>query len=318
MIIKSLIVFSIIFNAIGLQGMSQKLDDAVVRDQSSVKKVVEASTTFEVPLPEIMARPKIEFGAPKAVANAKEYILVDSDTGTVLAGAGKNVRVPIASTTKIMSAVVALENYKLDDVITVSSKATSQVPSVAYLRTGEEMTVENMLYCMLIPSGNDAAYAIAEQMNDPQDQGISKFIDKMNEKAAMLGMKDTHYEDPSGLSAEGYSSVYDLFLITRYAFKNPVFRKIVSESAWTAKNINNNIYHALKQSNRLITDNYPGAIGVKTGFTPEAGHCLVGAATRDGHTLISIVINTFSTSPSASADESRRLLDWGFANVAWH
>jgi D-alanyl-D-alanine carboxypeptidase (penicillin-binding protein 5/6) len=277
--------------------------------------VAEASNLNNA-LPDILPLPTIKANAPKAVANATDYILVDANSGTILAGKNENVQVPIASTTKIMTATIALENYKLDDIATISSTATSQVPSVAYLQTGEQITIENLLNCMLIPSGNDAAYAVAEHMSGDTG-GTAKFVAKMNEKAKELGMTDTHYEDPAGLNSAGYSSPYDLYLITKYALQNPVFRQIVGRSSYTAKNVTGTIYHSLKQSNRLVTDFYPGAIGVKTGFTDEAGHCLVGAATRNGHTLISIVLKTYSTTPSASADEAERLLTWGFANTSW-
>ncbi|HPS40283.1 MAG TPA: D-alanyl-D-alanine carboxypeptidase family protein, partial [Candidatus Cloacimonadota bacterium] len=261
-------------------------------------------------------RPKIKLGALKSSANSKEYILVDADSGVILAQNGKSEKVPIASTTKIMTAIIALENYQLTDIATISTDAVSQVPSVAYLRTGEHMTVENLLNCMLIPSGNDAAYAVAEHMSDDTG-GTAKFVAKMNEKAKELGMADTHYEDPAGLNAEGYSTAYDLSIITKYALRNQTFRQIISKSSYVAKNTDGTIFHSLKQSNRLVTENYAGAIGVKTGFTPEAGHCLVGAATRNGHTLISIVLNTYSTTPDASAIEAKRLLDWGFQNTEW-
>lgn len=317
MIIKSLIILSILCNSIGLHGLSNKFDDAVVRDRAGEKKIVVASDENKIGLPDILPRPKIKLDALKASANALEYLLIDSDSGKVLAANGKNTKVPIASTTKIMSAVVALENYKLTDVATISSDAVNQVPSVAYLRVGEQINIDNLLNCMLITSGNDAAYAIAEHMNSGEDTGITKFVAKMNEKAKELGMDNTRYEDPAGLSAEGYSTAYDLYIITKYALRNPIFSQIVRRDSYVAKNTDSTIFHSVKQSNRLISENYLGAIGVKTGFTPEAGHCLVGAATRDGHTLISIVLNTFSTTPDASAIESKRLLDWGFQNTEW-
>ncbi len=315
MIIKSFIILSTVFSLLGLNSLADKFDQAIVRDWSGNKKEAVASAS-NFNLPDIMPLPKVKNNAPKITANGKYFLLADADTGKVLAKSGLNTVVPIASTTKIMTAVIALENYNLHDVATVSSKATSQVPSIAYLKTGEKITIENLLNCMLISSGNDAAYAIAEHMSE-ETGGIDLFVSKMNEKAKELGMKDTYYDDPAGLSSESKSTVYDLFLITKYALKNPVFQQIVKKSAFTAKNVDGTIFHSLKQSNRLITEYYPGAIGVKTGFTDNAGHCLVGAATREGHTLISIVLNTYANTPTASAEESRRLLDWGFNNITW-
>lgn len=318
MITKSLIIFSIILNMFGLTNPANKFDDAVIRDQANSKKTVSASENNLTDLPEISIRPIIKSSATNPTANAKHYVLVDLDSDEILAQSDKDARVPIASTTKIMTAIVALENYKLTDVATISETATTQIGADAYLRPGEKIDILNLLNCMLIKSGNDSAYAIAEYMNKPGETGIKSFVDKMNEKAKELGMNNTHYEDSSGLNTTGYSSAYDLYLATRHALKDQTFVSIVKKSSAVAKNVDSTIWHELNNSNRLVNEyQYPGAIGVKTGYMPEAGHCLVGAAKRDGHTLVAIVLDTFSDTASASADESRRLLDWGFNNIEW-
>ncbi|MFA4996386.1 MAG: D-alanyl-D-alanine carboxypeptidase family protein [Patescibacteria group bacterium] len=305
------------FNMIGLQGVADHIDSAVIRDKAQTKKEVIASNNSLV-LPDILPRPKIKPMATKATANARHYILADPDSGTIFAKNDADAQVPIASTTKIMSAVIALENYDLNDVATISTEASTQIGADAFLIPGEKITVENLLNCMLIKSGNDSAYAVAEHMSGDTG-GIDEFVKKMNEKARELDMNDTDYHDPAGLDVTGYSSARDLYIITKYALKFPKFREIVKKDHFAAKNVDGTIWHDLKQSNRLVAEyNYPGAIGVKTGYMPEAGHVLVGAAEREGHTLISIVINTYADTPSASADESRRLLDWGFNNIEWN
>ncbi|MCL5410293.1 MAG: D-alanyl-D-alanine carboxypeptidase [Patescibacteria group bacterium] len=317
MIIKSLIIASMFLNLLGLHGPADKFDAGVIRDRSNPRKEVIASNS-SLSLPDILPRPKIKPMAPKASANARHYILADPASGTIFAKNDADARVPIASTTKIMSAVIALENYQLDDVATISSEASTQVGADAFLLANEKITIESLLNCMLIKSGNDSAYAIAEHMNNSDEEGITKFINKMNEKAKELGMNNTDYHDPAGLDVTGYSSAHDLYLVTKYALKFPKIREIVKKDRFSVKNIDSTIWHDLKNSNRLVAEyHYPGAIGVKTGFMPEAGHVLVGAAERDGHTLISIVINTYADTPSASADESKRLLDWGFSNIIW-
>ena len=139
MVIKSLIILSLLFNSVGLHGLSAKLDDAVVRDRSGAEKVAGAASDVHIGLPDIMPRPKVRERALRASANAKQYLLIDADSGVVLAQNGKNTQVSIASTTKIMTAIVALENYELADVATISADATSQVPSVAYLKIGEKI-----------------------------------------------------------------------------------------------------------------------------------------------------------------------------------
>lgn len=338
MIVKSLIVLSIVLNFVGAHGVATKFDDAVIRDMAGSKKTVSASAD-NIKLPEILPRPLIKNDSPKLNINAKYYYLADEESGAMIAGSNYKVRVPIASTTKIMSAIVVLENYNLDEVVTVSTTASTQVGADAFLRPNEEITVLNLLHCMLIKSGNDSAYALAEHMNtkvnskeidsagviDGSDiydtntlKGVTAFVDKMNAKAKELGMVDTHYEDPAGLDVTGYSSAYDLYVATKYAMKNEVFREIVAKQSYVAKNVDNTIYHELKNSNRLVAEyQYQGALGVKTGYMPEAGHCLVGAASRNGHTFISVILNTYLDTPSASADESLKLLNWGFENVYW-
>lgn len=317
MIIKSLILSSIIFQSIGLTSLSDTFNNAVVRERVKPEKKVIASNEL-ISLPELSEKPEIKNFATEPKANARHYILADPDSGTIFAKFDQKTQVPIASTTKIMTAIVALENYNLDEVVTVSYEASVQVGADAFLLPNEKITVLNLLNCLLIKSGNDAAYALAEHINNDDETGTRKFIDKMNEKAVSLGMQNTKYDDPAGLNVSGYSTAYDLYLITKYALKNQTFSEIVNKKSESVSDTDKSTWHALKNSNRLVAEyQYPGAIGVKTGFMPEAGHCLVGAAKRDGHTLIAVVLSTYLDTPSASADEARRLLDWGFANIEW-
>ncbi|HOX41503.1 MAG TPA: D-alanyl-D-alanine carboxypeptidase family protein [bacterium] len=323
------LLLSVMFSSVGLTSQAQKIDQSLV--QSVVSPSNFAIASEEIGLPEIKIPPRVREGASKAVANAQNYILVDPDSGTIFAKSNHRDRVPIASTTKIMTAALVMENYKLSDVVTVSSAAANQIGADAHLQTGEKITVHNLLKALLVKSANGAAYALAEHMNtlpchpreggDPCDSnvtGVTKFVSKMNEKAKELGMNDTDYHDPAGLDVTGYSSAFDLAIITKYAMQNETVRQIVKTKEASITDVSGNIWHKLENSNRLVREwDYPGAIGVKTGFMPEAGHCLVGAATRDGHTLIAVVLKTFADTPSASAEEARRLLDWGFANVAW-
>jgi D-alanyl-D-alanine carboxypeptidase (penicillin-binding protein 5/6) len=245
---------------------------------------------------------------------AKSYILTERDSNYVLAEKDSHERMPIASTTKIMTAVIALENYKLDDVISISSNAAAQIGSDVYLQSNEQMTVKNVLYALIVRSGNDAAMALAEHM----EGGYEVFIKKMNEKATLLGMNDTEYKDPAGLDDTGYSTAADLAIVTSYALNNNVFRELIKTKEITITSIDNITSHSLVTSNRLIDGNelfyYPLAIGVKTGYTPEAGHCLVSAAENNGFNLIGVVLNTSESTNDASAKESKKLLEWGYNN----
>lgn len=314
---KLLIIFSIFLNTFGLSNQAANIDKSLVNDLAGARDQVIASD-FDLTLPAILNYPIVDDNALKAQAYAKNYILIDGDTGATLVSKNADDSVPIASTTKIMTAVIVLENYQLDDIVTVSADAANQIGASANFRIGEKLTVLNLLKCVLIKSANGAADALAENMNDSDESGYAKFVDKMNEKATELGMKNTKYQDPAGLDVTGYSSAHDLAIITRYALKNETFADIVTTKTESVKDITGNIWHLLENSNRLVKEwEYPGAIGVKTGYMPEAGHCLVGAAKRNNHTLITVVLNTFADTPSASAEEARKLLDWGFANVSW-
>jgi D-alanyl-D-alanine carboxypeptidase len=245
----------------------------------------------------------------------KNGILLDTGSSYPLWQKNANNRVPIASTTKIMSAIVALENYNLDDTIVFSQKAAQQIGSDTQIKAGEKLSVESLLKAALIVSGNDAIYAVAEKM------GVDNFINKMNEKASWLNLQNTHFKDPAGLDDEGYSSAYDLAIITAYALKNKKFAAIVKIPETEIYSTDNKYVHKLENSNRLIkSDNplyLPEALGIKTGFTPVAGHCLVSAININNKTIVSVVLNTVEFTTDASAKESKKLLEWGINSFYW-
>ncbi len=246
---------------------------------------------------------------------ADSYILIDADSSQVLAKYDESNIVPIASTTKIMTAIVTIENYNLDEVANISEEAAYQTPSVIGLIPQEKISIRNLLYGLLINSGNDAAYALAEHI------GFDNFIKKMNDKATYLGLKDTHFKDPAGLDDDGRSSARDLAFLTAYALNFDLFKEIIKTTDKTVASIDESYTHQLKNSNRLIQPEellyFAPAIGVKTGYTPDAGHCLVSAAEKDGHTLIAVILKTTEETNDASAKESKKLLEWGFENYAW-
>lgn len=247
---------------------------------------------------------------------ANSYILIDEGSSEILTAQNENDIVPIASTTKIMTAIVALENYNLDDIFTISEDASYQTPTVIGLMPQEQISAHDLLYGLLIKSGNDTAYALAENM------GFDNFVNKMNEKAKYLGLNDTNFKDPAGLNDEGRSTAHDMAFIAAYALKFDVIRQIVTTPEKTIYSADGLYEHYLDNSNRLILSDgplyYQPAIGLKTGYTPDAGHCLVSAAQKDGHTLISVVLNTYEDTAEASAKESRKLLDWGFNCYSWN
>lgn len=249
---------------------------------------------------------------------AASVYLFDSDSSTPMYSSNENEILPIASTTKIMTALVVLENYKdkMNDEVTITSKMINVAGTDIQLRSGETMTVENLLNGLLIMSGNDTAFALANHFG-----GYESFVKEMNKKAKVIGLKNTEYKDPAGLDDDGHSTAKELALIASYALNNNKFAEIVKTPEKTIYSTNGRIAHELKNSNRMMRSEeqlyYPYAIGVKTGFTSPAGHVLVGAANKDNHTIVSVILNTDENTLVASAKESRKLLDWGFSNYTW-
>jgi len=251
---------------------------------------------------------KIE-SAQKLNILADSAALIDPQTKYSLFEKNSEKSAPVASITKVMTAVVALESYKLDDVVEVTKEDTQINGSKVFLKAGEKMTVENLLYCLLMPSGNDAAITLATFK-----QNRDQFVVLMNKKAEELGLKNTKFMDPAGLNDEGRSSARDIAILFSYALNKEEFVKIISTAEKTVTSVDGAEQHDLTNSNRLTTGEIPmdGIIGGKTGFTPDAGHTLVASAQRDGNKIVGVVLNTYSNSPSASAEEMRKLLTYGF------
>lgn len=240
--------------------------------------------------------------------SADSAILMTADTGMILVEKNAFEERPIASTTKIMTAMLALEYPALDEWFTVDENAIQVEGSSMGLRPGDQVTMRGLVYGMLLSSGNDAANAAAVKISG----SIPAFVDKMNAKAQELGMKHTHFATPSGLDKgeEHYSTAYDMALLAKEALKNPDFVQICSSKTAQVEYGNPPYKRWLKNHNRLLKE-YPGAIGVKTGFTKKAGRCLVSAAERDGVRLIAVVLNA----PNDWSD-SKALLDYGFSSVS--
>ncbi len=244
--------------------------------------------------------------AKKPAVDAGAAIVMDVKSGRILYEKNSRTRRSIASTTKIMTAILAIENGNLEDTVTISKKAAAIGGSTIGLKTGQTFTLNELLYGLMLNSGNDAAIAIAEHIGG----SVEGFADRMNAKAAELGVTDTNYITPHGLDRDGqYSSAFDLATITRYALENPVFCKIVSTHTASIP-----VKH-LHNTNEML-DLYPGADGVKTGYTGQAGRCLVTSATRGGMRLISVVLNC--PSRAKRAQSSKSVLDYAFTNYKPH
>ena len=216
----------------------------------------------------------------------------------------------MASTTKIMTAIYTIENADLADIVTVSKNAAAQPKVKMYLTEGEHISLENLLYALMLQSSNDAAVAIAEHVSGSSEG----FCQALTKKAKELGAKDTVFKTPNGLDKDDHhSTAHDMAIITAYALKNDKFREIIKTPSITFTS-DKKTYNVTNKD-RLLTE-YEGAIGVKTGYTGKAGHCFVGAAKRNGQTLISVVLASgWGTSGKAAKwSDTKKILDYGFNN----
>ncbi len=276
---------------------------------------------------QVALKPYPKITAPEPFINARRYLLYHVQSGKVLTEHDGELAVPIASTTKMMTALLTVEQVKnLDEPVTISPNAAGQIGSLMELRQGEIITVRELLYGLMLVSGNDAAEALAEHvggilLQNPAaspEAKVARFVEEMNARAASLNMLATHYKDPAGLDDTGRSSALDLAKLTSIANEQATIKAIATTPTRLATNVAGSITHDLRNSNRLVADYlYGGASTGKTGFTPDAGHCLIGSATRGDVTLVAVVLSTFVETKEASAVETRKLLDWGFANISF-
>ncbi len=236
--------------------------------------------------------------------SAESAILMCGDGSTVICGKNADKRMAMASTTKIMTALVAARNFDLQKEVKVDAAAVGVEGSSIYLYAGERMTMEDLLYAMLLESANDAAAAIAIAVGG----SIDGFCDMMNDCARELGLSDTHFTNPHGLYDEDhYTTARELAIIAAEALSDPTVKKIVATKKHTITPIEGNV-RVLYNHNKMLS-RYDGAIGVKTGFTKKSGRCLVSAAERDGFVLIAVTLNA-----SDDWNDHTKLLDTGFEN----
>ena len=233
-------------------------------------------------------------------------ILVDEKTGRVLWEQRAHERRQVASLTKIMTALIALRKLRPHDIVQVD-KSVPRVPLVREgLRTGEQVETWKLMYALLLYSGNDDALALAIAAGGDK----WKFVREMNDEAKTLGLSDTHFVSPSGVvDVDNYSSAWDLAALTRVAMRNPRFRTIVrtrvKHVSWAAPT-----YSKIYVNNNRLLSTYPGATGVKTGYTHKAGPCVVVSATRGGVSLIAVVLDS-----NDMYTDAKRLLDFGFRTL---
>ena len=254
-------------------------------------------------------------GVPKGV-KAKGAIVVDADTGQVLWGRDVDTERPMASVTKVMTALLVLKANDLGQQIRVPKAAFTYAwkngGETAALHPGDTLTAQQLLNALLLPSGADAAYTLANTYGP----GLNAFVAQMNATAAAMGMLHTHFTSPDGLpyptETATYSTPSDLLTLGLAAMKYPVFRSIVDQR----------FYHLPKQKGQHhqywwdntdgLIGSYQGALGIKTGYTDVAKHCLLFEAARNGRTLIGVVLSSPTTGVNAGAQDAEKMLNWGF------
>lgn len=248
----------------------------------------------------------IDSKIPPPKLSAAAALVEDFDSGTILYQ--KNITTPAspASTTKIMTALVAQGYFKSGDSLTVYKEALVGGSRMG-LTVGERLTFRSLLYGMMLNSGNDAAYTIA--LNFPG--GLSAFVDQMNQKAKSLGLENTQFQNPAGFDAVGhYSTAKDLSKIAREIVKNSQLAKVVSTKETSVISLDKSQSHFLKNINKLLSEN--GVVGIKTGYTQDSGENLVGLIERDNHRVLTVILKSDNR-----FGETKSLIDWVDKNFTW-
>ncbi len=255
--------------------------------------------------------PRKHSGVIAPILKARAGLIMDVGTGLVLFAKNAHMQVPMASLTKIMTAVLILENHNLDEIVTVKHDFTGENLGVRiWLQQYEKIRVGDLLIGLLVPSGGDAAIALAEYHSG----SVDAFVKAMNKKAQLLNLKNTHFVNPIGLDdTQHYSSAYDLAILTKYALRNKDFSRIVRISSAQIKSLNGRITHSFESTNRLLNNKFYDILGVKTGTTLNAGPSLINLARgRRGQEILTVVLN----SPSRFI-ENEHLIDWALRNFSW-
>lgn len=252
-------------------------------------------------------------GQPPSVTARAAYVF-DADLGWTFYAKDAGDELPMASCTKVMTLLLAVEDGSLSQMVTVGTDAAALVRSDSSymgLRAGEKLTLKDLLYGLVLPSGNDAAVAIADAIGG----NVPHFVQMMNDRAQQLGMTHTHYMNPHGLGEPNhYTSAHDLAILSGVAMHNPIIVQITSVAHYSIPATSTHKAYSLETGNDLLAfarSPYPGAIGVKPGFTGDAGYCQAFAAIRHGHLIVGVVLD--EPSWQIRIVDMRALLDWGFS-----
>ncbi|WP_394272036.1 D-alanyl-D-alanine carboxypeptidase family protein [Butyricicoccus sp.] len=307
----------------GTDGAADTGTDASDDAQADTNEQQPAESTDTAAQPQNQTGAEAEDGSiqmPTITVDAKASILVNAETGEIIHANNEKEKQYPASCTKIMTALLALEKCSLDNVVTMKEEDFSDVnngASNAGLKVGEQITVENLLYCLMLPSGNEAANALARTAAGSVDE----FVQMMNDRAKELGCVNTHFANPNGLHSDNhYTCAYDLYLIAQQAMENSTFATVVNTAQKKLPATNKNPERIIYTTNQLILSSYSSiyydnCYGIKTGHTSQAGYCLVSYAKQSGYTYYSVVLGAKDGSDYAgSFTETKRMFEWAFDN----
>ena len=243
--------------------------------------------------------------------HAKAAVLMDGNNQRILFGKNEEKLLPMASTTKIITCLYAIEHGNLSDKVTFSQRAASSPKVRLGAKSGSQFLLSDLLYALMLESYNDVAVAIAEHI----DGSVEQFCANMTQEARDYGCYHTSFETPNGLdSVKHYTTCHDLALLTCLALKNDNFCKIIKEQSFSIKELKNGQSYSLNNKNLFLTS-YDGAIGVKTGYTNNAGYCFVGAVKKDGYYLISVVLGSgWYPNRRYKWEDTKKLMDYGMNN----
>jgi D-alanyl-D-alanine carboxypeptidase (penicillin-binding protein 5/6) len=315
--IASLTLAAVSIGALAACGANPDATATAQKPQSApARSATPATSASATPSPRrLPASPALQItGAPKGV-KAKEAVLADAATGQVLWSRAASTERPMASVTKVMTALLVLEIGNVNQQLQVPKAAFTYAwkngGETAALHPGDTLTVGQLLAAMLLPSGADAAYTLANAYGP----GLTAFVAKMNTMAARMGMTQTHFTSPDGLpyptETSTYSTATDLVTLGLAAMRYPAFRSIVDQRFYQLKKGPGHHAYWWDNTDDLI-GSYQGALGIKDGYTDDAGHCLLFEATRNGRTLIGVVLGSPPTGTAAGAQDAARILNWGF------
>lgn len=302
-----LVVFVFVVLAVTLLMSQQEQQQITLNQNPTTSEKPEQSkiTTISIPTPGLYPQKRALADDPPFMS-AKAVLAVDVDSSVVLFANNEHLPLWPASTTKVMTALVALEEYAQDEIVTVTNPVSDG--SVMGLVEGERITVENLLYGMLIHSANDAAYALARHHRG----GITKFVELMNQKAHTIRLDNTHFFDPAGFDNDKqYTTVSDLAKLTTFALQNKTIAHMVAIPAITVSDESFVYFHKLRNVNQLL-GSMPGVAGVKTGYTENAKENLINLTKRDNHQVLTVILGS-----DDRFGETRNLTDWAFQNFEW-